>query len=612
MTLIKHIIPAVLLGALISIGLVIAMGSAVQNSYAADENDGTGSAYKVTLKGVADVAPGDTMDLKASVIKDGQEINPAAEDLHIEWSLGVLGEEQVDMFVAPDPDSNNPDKHVRVGDDSTQAKILFCDQEQIGEAVSGVAFGVTASLMDAEGNAIKDADNRPVTSDSLQFQLSSEFYDIGYEYEEGASDPELFAGETQNVTVNVTQHKSGQEPAPATVKYVWTVDNDGVQVLRDGSKVKTEETGQNVTFTFRRISTTADTEAHLMIYDTNGTEIEDIYFNFYACTNNLADCEIEFDGTDGILFFVDQADLPIQRDSTKCHISVVSGNGDRQVIPESEYDLKIRKVRGYNETTWADVLEDSGFPLNVDPAGSMNINGDRTDGTAQYVIQAVAKSGSRYKGKTGSDTGRLWLIDRRTIVFPAADAGFSSKYINVEQGRYEAEIGKKLTPFVKSYAINKNLTLNKDYSVRYVNNKTSKVTKSFPAKAGTYTVVFSGIKPYYGQIDYVQLLVGKKNTMTAKGKTITCKTRLKKNKTKKSKTFKASKAITVKKAKGTVTYSKVKGNKRIKVAESGKITVKKGIKKGTYKVKVKVTAQGTGTYLAGSKTVTIKVRVKSQ
>ena len=41
-----------------------------------------------------------------------------------------------------------------------------------------------------------------------------------------------------------------------------------------------------------------------------------------------------------------------------------------------------------------------------------------------------------------------------------------------------------------------------------------------------------------------------------------------------------------------------------------KVNVKKGTKKGTYKIKVIVTAAGNANYNAGSKTVTVKVKVK--
>ena len=75
------------------------------------------------------------------------------------------------------------------------------------------------------------------------------------------------------------------------------------------------------------------------------------------------------------------------------------------------------------------------------------------------------------------------------------------------------------------------------------------------------------------------------------------------------------KPITVELAKGTVTYKITGGNKKSKKAlkvnsKNGKVTVKKKTKKGTYKVKVKVTAAGNENYNAGSKTVEVKVVVK--
>ena len=63
-------------------------------------------------------------------------------------------------------------------------------------------------------------------------------------------------------------------------------------------------------------------------------------------------------------------------------------------------------------------------------------------------------------------------------------------------------------------------------------------------------------------------------------------------------------------AKGKLTYKKVSGNKHIKVSKNGKVTVKKGTPKGTYKIKVRIKAAKTSTYKAASKTVTVKVKVK--
>ena len=43
---------------------------------------------------------------------------------------------------------------------------------------------------------------------------------------------------------------------------------------------------------------------------------------------------------------------------------------------------------------------------------------------------------------------------------------------------------------------------------------------------------------------------------------------------------------------------------------TGKVTVKKKLKKGTYKIKVKVTAAGNSNYKALTRTVTFKIKVK--
>ena len=59
-----------------------------------------------------------------------------------------------------------------------------------------------------------------------------------------------------------------------------------------------------------------------------------------------------------------------------------------------------------------------------------------------------------------------------------------------------------------------------------------------------------------------------------------------------------------------VTYAKKSGDKNITVAKNGNITVKKGLKKGTYKVVVNVTAAGNSNYNKLTKAVTVKITVK--
>jgi endo-1,4-beta-xylanase len=63
-----------------------------------------------------------------------------------------------------------------------------------------------------------------------------------------------------------------------------------------------------------------------------------------------------------------------------------------------------------------------------------------------------------------------------------------------------------------------------------------------------------------------------------------------------------------------VTYKKANkaGGEKISIdAKTGKLTAKKGLKKGTYKVKVKLSAPASATYKAAKvKEITVKVVVK--
>ena len=139
------------------------------------------------------------------------------------------------------------------------------------------------------------------------------------------------------------------------------------------------------------------------------------------------------------------------------------------------------------------------------------------------------------------------------------------------------------------------------------------------SKKATYTE--TGVKVYKctacGEViktEIIAKLVKKANTLTVKAKKPTVKySKLKK----KNQTIALKKAMTVTKAQGAVTYklsSAKKGKKKFKkyfkVAKNGKITVKKGLKKGTYTVKIKVSAAGNNEYNAAVKTVTVKIKVK--
>ena len=101
--------------------------------------------------------------------------------------------------------------------------------------------------------------------------------------------------------------------------------------------------------------------------------------------------------------------------------------------------------------------------------------------------------------------------------------------------------------------------------------------------------------------------------MTAKGKTVKVKySGLKK----KSKAVKRSKAITVKNSSGKLSYKllsvkKAKFRKYFKVSsKTGKITIKKKLKKGKYRLRIQVKDPGSLKYYPKTEKVTVTVRVR--
>ena len=102
--------------------------------------------------------------------------------------------------------------------------------------------------------------------------------------------------------------------------------------------------------------------------------------------------------------------------------------------------------------------------------------------------------------------------------------------------------------------------------------------------------------------------VKKKNPLRVKGGAIRIKAKkLRKNKV----VLKRSRLMKVSKAKGKVTYTKLKGNKKILIDKrTGKVTIKKKLKRGTYKIKVKVKAAGNHSYKAAARKLSFIVRVR--
>ena len=112
--------------------------------------------------------------------------------------------------------------------------------------------------------------------------------------------------------------------------------------------------------------------------------------------------------------------------------------------------------------------------------------------------------------------------------------------------------------------------------------------------------------------------VVKKPSVAKKANPLTVKTnkiKVKRKKIKKkAQTFAMKKVFTLSKAKGKVSFKIVKKDKRLKnkvsITKNGTIKVKKGLRKGAYKLHIMVQASGDSKYMPGSKTVVVPIRVK--
>lgn len=146
----------------------------------------------------------------------------------------------------------------------------------------------------------------------------------------------------------------------------------------------------------------------------------------------------------------------------------------------------------------------------------------------------------------------------------------------------------------------------KDYALTYKNNID-------PGKA---SVIIEGLGKYTGTITKTFTIDKAANPLSCKAKTATIKfAKLKK----KSRILDVGKVLKfAKKGQGKMTYtlsSAKKGKKSfkkyIKINKiTGKVTIKKGLNKGTYKVKIKVIAAGNAKYKAGSKTIILIIKIK--
>ncbi len=226
---------------------------------------------------------------------------------------------------------------------------------------------------------------------------------------------------------------------------------------------------------------------------------------------------------------------------------------------------------------------------------------------ARLKVLDVGTSEYNIWGQTGTRTYVIMqlLEDDKDPSEPVSESDLIdiSKYaVTLSNESYEYT-GKAIEPAVRVSGLSP-----EDYTVSYSDN----------IEIGTASVIIKATGDQYrGTITRTFEITKKANPLSAKGRTAKVKFRKLKKKTRK---LSVSKIITLtEKGHGKISYKLVsakKGKKSFKKyfkisASTGKLTVKKKLKKGTYKVKVRVQAAGDEVFQASPvKTVKIKIKVK--
>lgn len=246
-------------------------------------------------------------------------------------------------------------------------------------------------------------------------------------------------------------------------------------------------------------------------------------------------------------------------------------------------------------------------------------NGEKLKQNTKYYLKVQApyakKSGQftvivrEINDNMGNSFDKAQVISPGTLYGAIEVDGFDDedwmKFTVPSTGKYRVVLtntksnGHIKYQFYDGYAVR----MDSNYGETYIYQNRSS-TKDYTFSAGqVYYIAISSF--YVSNYTFSIYKLKNANTMTAKGRTV----KVKKSKLKKK--AQRVKAINVKNAKGTVTYRKISGSKKLSInKKTGRITIKKKTKKGKYTMKVRVTAAGTGAYYAKARTVKVTIKVK--
>lgn len=252
---------------------------------------------------------------------------------------------------------------------------------------------------------------------------------------------------------------------------------------------------------------------------------------------------------------------------------------------------------------------------------AVEVYGALTNAGANVSQYAQNKSDAQKWYFEKNDDGTYSLRNRATGLYLDVEGGATANFTNIRQwtkndsdaerfylvplevskwsvsAANQTYTGGALTPAVTVKAGGMTLTNGTDYTVNFTNN----------VNVGTATATIAGKGGFTGSKS-VGFTIGKKaNSLDVRPVKATQAVKFGK-----ASSIAVSKAFKVMQntSGGKVSYKKTSGNKKITVSSAGKVTVKKGLARGTYKVVVKATSQATTTCNARTVNVQFNVKVK--
>ena len=211
---------------------------------------------------------------------------------------------------------------------------------------------------------------------------------------------------------------------------------------------------------------------------------------------------------------------------------------------------------------------------------ALSYSANRNAGTAKVIV----------KGK-GNFTGK------KAVKFTIKQADLSKAEMKAIGAR--SYTGKAIKPAVTLEYKGTTLQRGTDYQVQYAKNRA----------VGTAKARAMGLGNFKGSVRTTFKIKKAKNAITAKNVSKVYESSLATDRLAKTKTFRLR--ASSKWDAGKLRFAKANkaGGKRITVSKAGKVTVKKGLQWGTYRVKVKVRSASSANYRAASKTVKVVIDV---